>query len=256
MTDQIKARPVALVTGGSRGLGRAMALHLAREGADVVLTYQSRADAAAETVAEIEALGGRAAALPLDTREISGFDGFAAALGAQLSGWGAAGLDILVLNAGIGLNAPVAETGEEMFDTLFAIHVKGVFFLAQRLLPVLKDGGRVLAVSTGLTRFCMPGYAAYAAAKGAVEVFARYLAVELGPRGISVNVLAPGAIETDFGGGMIRDNAQVNAHVAGVTALGRVGLPDDIGAAAASLLMSEGNWITGQRIEVSGGMKL
>jgi NAD(P)-dependent dehydrogenase (short-subunit alcohol dehydrogenase family) len=161
-----------------------------------------------------------------------------------------------VNNAGIGIHANFADTTEAQFDELVNIHLKGVFFLTQKLLPLLADGGRIVNISSGLSRFVLPGYAAYAAMKGAIEVLSRYMAKELGPRGIAVNVVAPGAIETDFGGGMVRDDAQVNAMIASQTALGRVGLPDDIGGVIASLLSSENGWINAQRIEASGGMFL
>ncbi|MCY0096178.1 SDR family NAD(P)-dependent oxidoreductase [Hoeflea ulvae] len=252
MTDTI-----ALITGGSRGLGRNAALHLARKGVGIVLTYLSRADEAAAVVAEIEALGGKAAALQLDAGDTAQFAGFAGQLEGTLDrGWGRQTFDYLVNNAGMGINAAFAENTEEQFDTLMNVHFKGVFFLTQRLLPLIADGGRILNVSTGLARFSVPGFAAYAAMKGAIEVLTRYQAKELGPRGIAVNVIAPGAIETDFGGGAVRDNPDANAFVAGVTAMGRAGLPDDIGGAIASILLGQNQWMTAQRIEVSGGMYL
>ncbi|KGF68014.1 short-chain dehydrogenase [Hoeflea sp. BAL378] len=248
---------IALITGGSRGLGRNAALHLARQGVGIILTYLSREDEAAAVVAEIEALGGKAAALRLDAGDTAQFDRFAGELAETLKTvWGRDRFDFLVNNAGMGINAGFAETTEAEFDALVNVHLKGVFFLTQRLLPMIADGGRILNVSSGLARFSMPGYAAYGAMKGAVEVLTRYLARELGPRGIAVNVIAPGAIETDFGGGVVRDNPEVNAYVAGNTAMGRVGRPDDIGQAIASILTSQAQWMTAQRIEVSGGMYL
>ena len=248
---------IALITGGSRGLGRNAALHLARGGAGVIITYLSRAEDAAAVVNEIEALGGKAAALQLDTGDTAQFEEFSNGLSETLKTvWGRDTFDYLINNAGMGINAAFAETSEEQFDTLMNVHVKGVFFLTQRLLLLIADGGRILNVSSGLARFSLPGYAAYAAMKGAVEVLTRYLAKELGPRGIAVNVIAPGAIETDFGGGAVRDNPDINAFVASVTAMGRVGLPDDIGGAIASILLGENRWMTAQRIEVSGGMYL
>ncbi|WP_339759309.1 SDR family oxidoreductase [uncultured Hoeflea sp.] len=248
---------IALITGGSRGLGRNAALHLARQGVHVIITYLSRADEAAAVVAEIEALGCKAVALQLDTGDSRQFAAFATQLSQTLeSVWQRTSFDYLVNNAGMGINAAFAETTEDQFDTLMKVHVKGVFFLTQRLLPLIADGGRILNVSTGLARFSLPGYAAYAAMKGAVEVLTRYLAKELGPRGIAVNVIAPGAIETDFGGGAVRDNPDANAFVASVTAMGRAGLPDDIGGAIASILLGDNQWMTAQRIEVSGGMYL
>lgn len=249
------ANKLAIITGGSRGLGKSAALALARDGVDVILTYHSNAGAAQEVVAEIEGMGARAAALQLDTGKASSFAAFADRLKEVLAAtWQRSDLDFLVNNAGIGVHASFAETTEEQFDTLYNIHVKGVFFLTQQLLPLIAQGGRILNVSSGLTRFALPGYAAYASMKGAVEVLTRYLAKELGERGIAVNTIAPGAIETDFGGGTVRDNANVNAFIASQTALGRVGLPDDIGGAIAGLLNEHSRWVNAQRIEVSGGM--
>ncbi|OQS36546.1 MULTISPECIES: SDR family NAD(P)-dependent oxidoreductase [Chromobacterium] len=251
------SKKIAVITGGSRGLGKSAALHLARQGVDVVLTYQSRAADAEAVVAEIRALGGKAAALPLDVGQSASFGAFAAQLRQTLSEqWQRADFDFLVNNAGIGIHAAFADTSEAQFDQLMNIQLKGPFFLTQTLLPLIADGGRILNVSTGLTRFALPGYAAYAAMKGGVEVLTRYLAKELGPRGIAVNVIAPGAIETDFGGGLVRDNEQVNAHIAAQTALGRVGRPDDIGGAIATLLSDGAGWVNGQRVEASGGMFL
>lgn len=249
--------PIALVTGGSRGLGRNAALHIAQQGIDVILTYRSQAAEAEATVAEIERLGRRAVALPLDVSQSAGFAAFAAQVREVLSGrWQRERFDFLVNNAGIGIHAGFMETTEAHFDQLVDIHFKGVFFLTQKLLPLMNDGGRIVNVSTGLARFALPGFAAYAAMKGAVEVLTRYLAKELGPRGIAVNVVAPGAIETDFGGGAVRDNAQMNAFIASQTALGRVGQPDDIGGVIASLLLPGSRWVNAQRIEASGGMFL
>ncbi|MGO4852550.1 SDR family NAD(P)-dependent oxidoreductase [Phaeovulum sp. W22_SRMD_FR3] len=258
-TTDTPARPrkIALITGGSRGLGRNAALHLARAGIDVVLTYLNNAEDAAGAVAEIRALGGQAVALQLDTGKTAEFDSFVIRLRDALrTGWGRETLDFLVNNAGIGIHKSFAETTEDDFDLLMNIHLKGVFFLTQRLLPVMNDGGRIVNLSSGLARFSMPGFAAYAAMKGGVEVLTRYLAKELGPRGISVNVVAPGAIETDFGGGAVRDIPEMNRAIAAQTAMGRVGMPDDIGGAIATLLGGETQWITGQRIEISGGMLL
>ncbi|XYH98614.1 SDR family NAD(P)-dependent oxidoreductase [Sorangium sp. So ce1128] len=252
-----KRSTVALVTGGNRGLGKSMALHLAERGVGVVITYRGNAAEAADVVKEIEAKGGKAAALALDVASTRGFDAFVEAVRAELAGrFGRDRLDYLVNNAGIGVHASFAETTEEQFDALVNVHLKGTFFLTQKLLPLIADGGRILNVSSGLARLTLPGYAAYAAMKGGVEVLTRYLAKELGPRKISVNVLAPGAIETDFGGGAVRDNAELNKMIAAQTALGRVGLPDDIGGVVAMLLSPESHWITGQRIEASGGQML
>ncbi len=256
-TSKSKQSPVALVTGGSRGLGKSMALHLADRGVGVVITYRGAAAEAADVVKQIEAKGGKAAALALDVADVRSFDAFAGAVRAEIAGrFGRERLDCLVNNAGIGVHASFVETTEEQFDALMNVHLKGTFFLTQKLLPLIADGGRILNVSSGLARFTFPGYAAYAAMKGGVEVLTRYMAKELGPRKISVNVLAPGAIETDFGGGAVRDNAELNKMIAAQTALGRVGLPDDIGGVVAMLLSPEGQWINGQRIEASGGMML
>ncbi|EOG1022119.1 SDR family NAD(P)-dependent oxidoreductase [Klebsiella variicola] len=248
---------IALVTGGSRGLGKNAALKLAAKGTDILLTYHSNRQAALDVVAEIEQKGVKAAALALNVGDSSTFDAFASEVAQVLAQkWGRTTFDYLLNNAGIGLNVPFAETSEAQFDELMNIQFKGPFFLTQRLLPLLQDGGRILNVSSGLARFALPGYAAYAAMKGAMEVLTRYQAKELGGHGISVNIIAPGAIETDFGGGVVRDNAEVNRHIAAQTALGRVGLPDDIGDAIAALLSDELAWMNAQRVEVSGGMFL
>ncbi|ENE0865458.1 SDR family oxidoreductase [Klebsiella variicola] len=248
---------IALVTGGSRGLGKNAALKLAAKGTDILLTYHSNRQAALDVVAEIEQKGVKAAALALNVGDSSTFDAYASEVAQVLAQkWGRTTFDYLLNNAGIGLNVPFAETSEAQFDELMNIQFKGPFFLTQRLLPLLQDGGRILNVSSGLARFALPGYAAYAAMKGAMEVLTRYQAKELGGRGISVNIIAPGAIETDFGGGVVRDNAEVNRHIAAQTALGRVGLPDDIGDAIAALLSDELAWMNAQRVEVSGGMFL
>ena len=246
---------IALVTGASRGLGRNTAIALARQGVDVIGTYHSNKAEADATIAAIEKLGRKAMMFQLDTGRAPTFAAFAVDLKQALDGnWRRPNFDYLVNNAGIGIHAPFAETTEADFDRLMNIHLKGVFFLTQALLPLIADGGRIVNFSSGLARFSLPGYAAYAAMKGGVEVLTRYLAKELGSRGIAVNTVAPGAIETDFGGGTVRDNKQVNDFVAGVTALGRVGLPDDIGPAVAALLSEDNRWINAQRIEISGGM--
>lgn len=248
---------IALVTGGSRGLGQSTVLALAASGSDIVLTYRGNEAAALDTVRRIEALGRRAVALPLDVGRSASFGAFAVSLKQVLAEvWQRDTFDHLVNNAGVGVYAAFADTTEAQFDELMNVHLKGTFFLTQALLPLVADGGRIVNVSSGLARFSLPGYAAYAAMKGGIEVLTRYLAKELGDRRIRVNTLAPGAIETDFGGGMVRDNAQLNATIASQTALGRVGLPDDIGGAVAALLSPGNQWITGQRIEVSGGVNL
>jgi NAD(P)-dependent dehydrogenase (short-subunit alcohol dehydrogenase family) len=248
---------IALVTGGSRGLGRNMAISLAQKGIDVVLTYNSNKAEADKVVAEIQSLGQKAAAFQLDAGNVTSFDDFFKAVTTYLSTkTGSTNFDFLINNAGTALYASFAETTEEQFDTALNIHYKGVFFLTQKALPFLNNGGRIINISSGLARFSFPGSSAYGSMKGAVEVLTRYLAKELGPRGIAANVVAPGAIETDFGGGRTRDNKEINAQIASITALGRVGLPSDIGGVVAFLCTEDAKWINGQRIEVSGGMML
>ncbi|WP_250623210.1 SDR family NAD(P)-dependent oxidoreductase [Pinirhizobacter soli] len=246
---------IALVTGGSRGLGRNTAIALARLGTDVVLTYHSNKEQADSAVAEIQKLGRKAVALQLDTGDMSAFDSFVGEFKKVLkTTWNTDKFDQLVNNAGTGLHAAFTDTTEGQFDSLMNVHVKGPYFLTQKLLPLMNDGGRIVMLSSGLARFSMAGVSAYASMKGAIEVLARCLAKELGPRGIAVNSFAPGAIATDFGGGSVRDNPEVNRMVAANTALGRAGEADDIGPAIASLLSPANRWINGQRIEASGGM--
>lgn len=248
---------IALVTGGSRGLGKNMAFALAAKGIDVILTYNSKKDEALEVVAEIEKTGQKAAALQLSAGEVKTFDAFFAEVTSILKDkFSTDHFDFLINNAGIGIHKSFADTTEDDFDTLLNIQFKGVFFLTQKALGLINNGGRIINISSGLARFSNPGYAAYASMKGAIETLTRYQAKELGARGIAVNVVAPGAIETDFGGGAVRDNVQINQYIASVTALGRVGLPDDIGGVVAFLCTEEARWINGQRIEVSGGMNL
>ena len=257
MTETNTDTKIALVTGGSRGLGRNTALSIARHGGDVILTYRSADDEAKAVVAEIEGLGRRAVALQLDASAIDSFPAFVEKVRSALrETWGRETFDHLVNNAGHGEMAPFAETTEAQFDALFDVHVKGVFFLTQALLPVIADGGRIVNLSTGLTRVSFPGFSAYSAAKGAVEVLTVYMAKELGGRGITANCVAPGAIETDFLGGAVRDMPEYNDTFAGMTALGRVGLPDDIGPMIASLVGPDNRWVNGQRIEVSGGQTI
>jgi NAD(P)-dependent dehydrogenase (short-subunit alcohol dehydrogenase family) len=252
-----KQNKIVLVTGGSRGLGKNAALHLAKKGLDVILTYQSKKQDADETVEELKAIGVNAAALQLDVANSKTFDAFFSEVKSTLkSVFNAEKIDYLVNNAGIGIHASFAETTEEQFDTLVNIQFKGAFFLTQKALAVLNDGGGIVNVSTGLARFALPGFAAYASMKGAMETLTKYQAKELGARGINVNIVAPGAIETDFGGGAVRDNEQMNKGIASQTALGRVGLPDDIGPVVAFLCTEEAKWINAQRIEASGGMFL
>ncbi|RZK19392.1 MAG: SDR family oxidoreductase [Pedobacter sp.] len=248
---------IALVTGGSRGLGKNAALKIAEKGVDVIVTYHAKKEEAEETVAEIKKLGVNAAALQLNVAESASFDAFFTEVKSTLkSVFNTEKFDFLINNAGIGIHASFAETSEDQFDTLVNIQFKGPFFLTQKALSHLNDGGAIINVSTGLARFSLPGYAAYASMKGAMETLTKYQAKELGSRGIRSNIVAPGAIETDFGGGVVRDNEQMNAGIASQTALGRVGLPDDIGGVVAFLCTEEARWINAQRIEISGGMFL
>jgi len=248
---------IALVTGGSRGLGKNTVLALAKTGVDVVFTYLSKQAEAEALVAEVKTLGQKAVALQLDVGNSKSFTAFAEQVAGVLAReWQRRDFDFLVNNAGVGTYGSLAETTEEQFDLLVNVHFKGTFFLSQKLLPLIKDGGRIINLSSGLARFSLPGYSAYAAMKGAIEVLSRYMALELGSRGIAVNVVAPGAIETDFGGGAVRDNEQLNKMIASQTALGRVGLPEDIGGVVASLLSDSNRWINGQRVEVAGGIHL
>jgi NAD(P)-dependent dehydrogenase (short-subunit alcohol dehydrogenase family) len=248
---------IALITGASRGLGKNTALALAKKGIDVILTYHRNEQEAKNVVAAIEEVGSKAIALQLDTSNTKTFAAFVEQVKRSLQNtWQTEHFDFLVNNAGIGVYSSFAETTEDDFDRLMNIHVKGVFFLTQKLLPLINDGGRIVNISSGLARFALPGYAAYATMKGAIEVLTRYMAKELGARQIAVNVVAPGAIETDFADGAVRDNPEINSFIASQTALGRVGLPDDIGNAIASLLSEDNRWVNAQRIEISGGMFL
>ncbi|MDL2407661.1 SDR family oxidoreductase [Rhizobium calliandrae] len=255
-TDKSKTN-IAIITGGSRGLGRNTAIHLARRGVDTILTYHSNRAEAEGAVAEIGSLGRKAVALQLDAGDVASFDAFISEVSRALrQNWGRDRFDFLVNNAGMGYHAAFTETTEAEFDKLYNVHLKGVYFLTQKLLPHLGDGGRIVNISSGLARFSFPGSSAYAVMKGAIEVLTRYLAKELGSRGIAVNTVAPGAIQTDFSGGIVRDNPELNNLVASMTALGRAGLPDDIGPMIASLLSQDNRWVNAQRIEVSGGMVL
>ncbi len=248
---------IALVTGASRGIGRGHALQLAARGVDVIITYLNGEEQAAAVVKEVEALGRRAVALRLDVGAAGTFAAFADSVRAALKEvWQRDRFDYLVNNAGGGVYAKLADTTEQEFDLMINTHLKGAFFLTQKLLPLLEDGGRIINTSSGLTRFTFAGYAAYAAAKAGVEALTRYMASELGPRGISVNVIAPGPTETDFGGGSVRDDAALNNQLANMTALGRNGVPEDISGVVAALLTGDAGWITGQRIEASGGLLL
>jgi NAD(P)-dependent dehydrogenase (short-subunit alcohol dehydrogenase family) len=249
--------PIALITGGSRGLGRSMALHLAERGVDVIFTYRVATAEANEVQEQIRSLGRKAAALPLDITDTGTFAAFAAAVTSELQRtWGRKQFDYLVNNAGTSMHAGVFETTEAQIDEVFNVHFKGPLLLTQRLLPLIVDGGRILNVSSGLARMTIPGFSVYGAMKAGLETLTRYMAKELGVRKITANIIAPGAIETDFSGGMVRDNPEMNKMVSSMTALGRAGLPDDIGGAVAMLLAPESGWINGQRIEASGGMGL
>jgi NAD(P)-dependent dehydrogenase (short-subunit alcohol dehydrogenase family) len=248
-------RRIAIITGASRGLGANAALKLAECGTDLMLTYKEDVAAVTAVVARATELGAKAVALQYDAGSTAGIPALVAQVKETLtSQWGRNQFDFLVNNAGMGLNVAFADTTEAQFDQIMNVHLKSVFFLTQALVPLMADGGRILNVSSGLARFTLPGHSVYASMKGAVEVLTRYLAKELGPRRISVNTLAPGAIETDFGGGMVRDNPELNAMIASSTALGRVGLPDDIGDLIAALLSDDCRWVNAQRIEASGGI--
>jgi len=248
---------IALVTGGSRGLGKDMALSLARKGNDIILTYNTNREEADKVVSEIRALGRQAEAYQLDAGKVSGFDTFFGEVSTHLEKYtGSPKFDFLINNAGTALYAPFAETTEEQFDIIMNIHYKGVFFFTQKALPFLNDGGRIVNISSGLARFATPGSSAYGSAKGGIEVLTRYLAKELGSRGITANVVAPGPIATDFGGGRVRDNKELNDQLSALTALGRVGRADDIGGVVAFLCSEDAKWVTAQRIEASGGINL
>jgi NAD(P)-dependent dehydrogenase (short-subunit alcohol dehydrogenase family) len=248
---------IALVTGGSRGLGRDMAINIAKKGIDVVLTYHSKKDKADEVVEEIKSLGQKAIALQLDSGDVKSFDGFYKNMTSQIEKeFGTGKFDFIINNAGTALYSPLTSTTEEQFDAAVNIHYKGVFFLTQKALPFMNDGASIINISSGLARFSYPGLTVYGSLKGAVEVMTRYMAKELGARKITVNVVAPGAIETDFGGGHTRDDKEANAAIAAATPLGRAGLPTDIGPIVAFLCTDDAKWINGQRIEASGGMLL
>jgi len=248
---------IAVVTGGSRGLGKDMALSLARKGIDVVLTYLTSKEEAEKVAVEIMQVGQKSVAIQLDVSDIRSFDHFIGKLSSSLKeNWNTVYFDFLINNAGIGVTLPITQVTEEDFDHLLNIHFKGVYFLTQKILPLLNDGGGIVNISSGTTRFSFPGYSVYASMKGAVEVFTRYLAKELGERRIRANVVAPGAIETDFNNAGLRSNPQRKAYIASQTPLGRVGQADDIGSVVAFLCSGDSKWINGQRIEVSGGINL
>ncbi|ASK29611.1 short-chain dehydrogenase [Chryseobacterium sp. T16E-39] len=248
---------IALVTGGSRGIGKNSALRIAEKGLDVIITYKSSEEEANDVVAEIKALGRNAIAFQLDTKNIKSFDAFIQNVTTHLhENTGSSNIDYLINNAGTALYSPITETTEEQVDDMIDIHFKGVFFLSQKFLPFMNDGGGIVNISSGLARFALPGSSVYGSMKAGVEMLTKYMAKELGARKIKANVVAPGAIETDFGGGRTRDNKEVNTLVSNITALGRAGLPEDVGGVVAFLCSEDAAWITGQRIEVSGGMAL
>lgn len=246
---------IALVTGGSRGLGKDMSLSIAKKGYDVILTYRTKRDEAEEVIRQIDAIGQKALSLELDMNQIGSYDNFCNEVKSILkANWGHEKLDFLINNAGMGATVPFENVSEAMFDEFLNVHFKGVFFLTQKLVPVINEGGRIINISTGTTRFANPGYSVYASMKGAVEVFTKYLAKELGPKGIRANVVAPGPIETDFNSGAIRSNPQMKERLGSLSPLGRVGAANDIGGVVAFLCTDEAGWINGQRIEVSGGI--
>lgn len=248
---------IAIVTGSSRGLGKNMALQLAEKGHDVLVTYHTKKEEALEVVSEIEKLGQKAAAIQLDVNDISCLDQFIVNVSSVLKEkWNTTTFDFLINNAGVGATIPYMDATEEDFDRLMNIHFKSVYFLTQKLLPIMNDNGRIINISSGTTRFCNPGYSIYASMKGAIETFTKYLAKEVGARGITANVIAPGPIETDFNNAAIRNNSQLKDRLSTMTALGRVGEANDIGGIVAFLCSKEGYWINGQRIEASGGISL
>lgn len=245
---------VALVTGGSRGLGRDMAIQLARKNFDLIITYNSNKEAANKVLNDVKAVGRKAIALQLDVAKSSSYDAFIKQVKEKLSAdFGTTKIHALINNAGTGLYASFDSTTEEQFDGMVNIHLKSAFFLTQKMLPLLSEGSSIINISSGLARFSNPNYSAYAIMKAAVESLTRYQALELGSRKIRVNTVAPGAIETDFAGGFVRDSKEINAMIANGTALGRVGLPDDIGSVVAFLCSDDAKWVNAQRIEVSGG---
>jgi NAD(P)-dependent dehydrogenase (short-subunit alcohol dehydrogenase family) len=256
INTMVSVSKVAIVTGGSRGLGRNTVLNLAKHGIHSIFTYHSNRAEADKVVAEVEEMGAKAAAVQLDTGDVRSFDAFVEIVRSILAEFGTEHFDYLINNAGTSLHKNFDQTTEEDLDKAYNVHFKGVFFLTQKLLPLIKDGGRIVNISSGLTRMTFAGSSAYASMKGAIEVLTRYLAKELGGRGIAVNTVAPGAIATDFSGGMVRDNPELNKRVADMTALGRTGLPDDIGPMIAALVSDDNRWVNAQRIEVSGGMGL
>ena len=254
---QSESRKIAIVTGGSRGIGRNIVMSLAKRHVDCIFTFNTHSEDAEAVIVEAEASGAQAIALQLDAGNIASFDAFVASVENALSQLGQSRFDFLVNNAGNNhLNMPFEKATEEEFDSVCNVHFKGVFFLTQKLLPLMNDGGRIVNISTARTRVASPGGAVYASMKGAIEVLSRHMALELGPRRIAVNVVAPGPVATDFSGGIVRDNPAVNKRIAENTALGRAGLPEDLGPMIASLLSEENHWVNAQRIEVAGGVAI
>jgi NAD(P)-dependent dehydrogenase (short-subunit alcohol dehydrogenase family) len=248
---------IALVTGGSRGLGKDMAISIAKKGIDVILTYRSNEADAKVTVAEIEKLGQKAIALHLDMSDFESLDSFVGKVEATLqSVWNVSTFDFLINNAGMGATVPFEKVTEEIFTEFLNVHFKSIYFLTQKCVPIINTGGRIINISTGTTRFSNPGYSVYASMKGAIEVFTKYLAKELGPKGIGANIVAPGPIETDFNSGAIRNNPEMKNRLSSLSPLGRVGTPNDIGPVVAFLCTDDAKWINGQRIEVSGGINV
>jgi NAD(P)-dependent dehydrogenase (short-subunit alcohol dehydrogenase family) len=248
---------IALVTGGSRGLGKDMALALAKKGIDVILTYNTSKAEADKVVEEITKGGRKAVALSFNVGDIKSFDTFLSEVSSSLQkNWGVRTFDFLVNNAGVGATIPIAQVTEESFDNLLNIHFKGVYFLTQKSIAHMNDGGAVINISSGTTRFCVPGYSVYSSLKGAVEIFTKYIAKEYGSRGIRANIVAPGPIETDFNNAAIRSNPQMKSFLGSQTALGRVGQADDIGSVVAFLCTDDAKWVNGQKIEVTGGINL
>jgi NAD(P)-dependent dehydrogenase (short-subunit alcohol dehydrogenase family) len=250
------ASKIAIITGGSRGLGRSMVVNLAKRGVRSIFTYNTNSDEAKKVVFAAESAGAKAIALKLDIGNTDSFEGFVVDVRSALTQLAADRFDYLVNNAGISNHTPFTKVTEKELDQLYQINLKGMFFLTQKLLPLVRDGGQIVNISSGVTRFVNPNSTAYATLKGAVEVFTRYMAYDLGPRNINVNTVAPGAMQTDFSGGAVRDNPAANKAVADMTAMGRAGLAEDIGQMVASLLSDDNHWINAQRIEVSGGMRL
>src|SRR2546423_5377919 len=251
------ASKIALITGGSRGLGKSMALNLAKSGSDVLITYHTQKEAANEVVTQIQDLGRKSVALQFDSSDFNSLENFKQQVTETLNNvWKVSSFDFLINNAGIGATIPFLEVKEEDFDQFLNIHFKSIYFLTQRCLPILNNNGRIINISTGTTRFCVPGYSVYASMKGAIEIFTRYLAKEVGQRGITANVVAPGPIETDFNNAAIRNNPERKKMMATQTALGRVGEADDIGGIIAFLCSDDARWITGQRTEAAGGINL